>query len=96
MGYLVVIITMGLLLWFVYKKIYRLLVKTKKQTIHGYYLLVTKKKVENLGKFYGVFQQGEKEVTLELTFSLYLHLQVPQRGYLHAEDGKVLSFKTKE
>ncbi|GAA3018142.1 hypothetical protein [Tetragenococcus solitarius] len=96
MGYLVVTLTVGLLLLFIYKKIQRFLLKANKQIIRGYYLLVTKKKAEDLGKFYGIFQQGEKEIILELDFSLYLRLQVPQRGYLHAEEGKVLSFKTKE
>lgn len=96
MGYLVVTLTVGLLLLFIYKKIQRFLLKANKQIIRGYYLLVTKKKAEDLGKFYGIFQQGEKEIILELDFSLYLRLQVPQREYLHAEEGKVLSFKTKE
>lgn len=96
LGYLVVIITIGLLLFFVYNQIQHILRKTEKQVIRGYYLLVSKKKAEDLGKWYGVFQQGEKEHICELSFSLYLHLQVPQRGYLHAENGKVITFKTEE
>lgn len=70
--------------------------KEAKQEISGYYLLVAKQKRKRSGKCYGVFQQGEKERTCELPFSLYLDLQVPQRGYLQTKNGKVKSFKIKE
>lgn len=72
------------------------LFKKTTQGLHGYYLLVDKKKEDDSGKCYGIFQQGQKQVTCELSFSLYLHLQVPQRGYLHAKNNKVKSFQTKE
>ncbi|MCU7700936.1 hypothetical protein ODV97_14285 [Enterococcus gallinarum] len=44
--------------------------------------------------YYGVFQQGEKTLTLEMPLQLYLHTSPPQRGELVAKDGKVIEFNT--
>ena len=43
--------------------------------------------------YYGVFQQGDKELILEMSLQLYLQLQPPQRGMLTAKEGRVLSFE---
>jgi len=93
LGYLAVILMVGLLLYSIIRYASD---KKSVQEVRGYYLLVDKKKEDHSGKCYGVFQQDQKQIECELPFSLYLHLQVPQRGYLYAKDKKVKSFKTKE
>ncbi|MGF1945447.1 hypothetical protein, partial [Enterococcus casseliflavus] len=69
--------------------------KKRNETMEqGYYLVShTYEEKREQTYYYGVFQQGDKELILEMSLQLYLQLQPPQRGMLTAKEGRVLSFE---
>ncbi len=91
MGYLVVVATLLLLIFFVARRISDLRMFDEPLVYEGYYLLV--RKYEAASCYYGVFQQGEQELILELSPTAYVQLHAPVRGYLKASAGKVLAFE---
>lgn len=97
MGYLFLIAVVILLILFTYKHIRCFLSETKKRNEtmeQGYYLVShTYEEKREQTYYYGVFQQGDKELILEMSLQLYLQLQPPQRGMLTAKEGRVLSFE---
>jgi len=90
MGYLVIIITVILFIWFVWQKWRHRSFVAQQQAYQGYYLLV--RKYEEAGRYYGVFQQGDQEVLLEMSPDLYIRIPVLLRGFLKATDKKVVEF----
>lgn len=87
-GYLIVIVTVILLIFTLYRRKDQFSIRPPEE--EGYYLLV--RKFEQAGIYYGIFQQGEKELTLEIPANLYVRLQEPVRGYLRVVEGKVQQF----
>lgn len=91
MGYILLIGTMLVFIYFCQKHLRKFLIgikKTQTNQTKGYYLLVyTYEKKLDKPRYYGVFQQGDKELTLELSLQLYLKLAPPQRGLLTASNG---------
>lgn len=90
MGYLVLIISILVLIILTIRRV-KQWSKKMKESLSGNYLLVNK--YEKDGTYYGVFQQGDKEVTAQLKTSLYVQLQPPVRGYLSIVNGKVHTFE---
>ena len=90
MGYLVLIISILVLIILTIRRV-KQWSKKMKESLSGNYLLV--KKYEKDGIYYGVFQQGDKEVTAQMTSALYVQLQPPVRGYLSIVNGKVHTFE---
>ena len=75
MGYVVLIVVVILLILFTYKHIRRFLSETKKRNEtmeQGYYLVShTYEEKREQTHYYGVFQQGDKELILEMSPSLF-------------------------
>ena len=96
LGYLLLAATLILFLFYTYQHLRRFLRETKKKqdVEKGYYLLSHTYEDQEKASYYGVFQQGEKTLTLEMPLQLYLHTSPPQRGELVAKDGKVIEFNT--
>lgn len=95
LGYLFVVVVILCLFIFTYQHLRRFLFESKKQqeTVRGYYLVShTYEETNGQSRYYGVFQQGSQQVTLELSLQLYLQIKPPMRGELVALDGKVRSF----
>jgi hypothetical protein len=94
-GYLVLAVTAGLFVFYTYQHFQRFFREVKGTDVEkGYYLLSHTYENQSDGCYYGVFQQGEKTLTLEMSLQLYLHVRPPQRGELVAEAGKVIEFNT--
>lgn len=96
MGYVVVIFTIICLIIFIFRKLLQLFGnrKTQQRLQIGYYLLVdTYEKQTDHTEYYGVFQQGERELTLQIPFKVYLKAKPPQRGKLVREAEQVIDFQ---
>lgn len=93
MGYLVVIVTLTLLVFFSFRNIRRFLATTDSKEVEGFCLLTDKYFSEENQLYYGVFQQGDKQIIGQLSASQYISLQVPQRGYLRMKGKQVLEFQ---
>jgi hypothetical protein len=96
-GYLLIAAILVLFVYYTYQHLRRFLRATKKGqegVEKGYYLLSHTYEDPAETGYYGVFQQGEKTLTLEMSLQLYLHTSPPQRGELIAKDGKVIAFNT--
>lgn len=97
LGYLLLAATLILFLFYTYQHLRRFLRETKKKqedVEKGYFILSHTYEDQEKASYYGVFQQGEKTLTLEMPLQLYLHTSPPQRGELVAKDGKVIEFNT--
>ncbi len=92
MGYIVVSLTLILLVWFTFQRVRQSFLFRQPVEKSGYYLLV-KKYEEPSGKYFGVFQQGEEEIILEMSANIYIKVQVPMRGYLEIVNARVESFE---
>ena len=90
MGYVVIVGTVVLLLIFLLKKWRQRTMFKSPQSYQGYFLLV--KKYEEQGSYYGVFQQGTIEVTLEMSPDIYIRVIELTRGYLTASSQRVIEF----
>lgn len=90
MGYFVLIISGIVVVALAVRKVREWSVRMKEE-VSGNYLLV--KKYESEGQYFGVFQQGDKEITAEIEPALYLQLQPPVRGFLSIVAGKVRRFE---
>lgn len=90
MGYVVLILTvicLGIASW---QRIMHIR-KLRYPSEAGYYLLVHK--FEKAGIYFGVFQQGDLEVTLQMPVNAYVQLQPPVRGYLQYKNGELQRFE---
>ena len=96
LGYLLLAATLILFLFYTYQHLRRFYGKLKrnKKTLKRVFLLSHTYEDQEKASYYGVFQQGEKTLTLEMPLQLYLHTSPPQRGELVAKDGKVIEFNT--
>ncbi|WP_414841016.1 hypothetical protein [Enterococcus saccharolyticus] len=92
MGYIVVGLTLILCGWFSFQRLRQSFLFRPPVEKAGYYLLV-KKYEDASGNYFGVFQQGEKEVVIAMSASLYVRVQVPMRGYLKVANQRVQSFE---
>ena len=90
MGYLVIIMTVVLFIWLLWQKWHNRSFSAQQSAYQGYYLLV--RKYEDAGRYYGIFQQGETEIQLEMSPDLYIRVPVLIRGFLKATDKKVVEF----
>jgi len=93
LGYFVLVLILGLLVFFFFRNSRQFLSGINPDQVEGFYLLTDKYYVGKEQTYYGVFQQGDKQMTGRLSASLYLSLQVPQRGYLHMKEGQVIKFQ---
>ncbi|KAF1305678.1 hypothetical protein BAU17_00050 [Enterococcus sp. CU12B] len=90
MGYVVLILTVICLVIASWKRLAQVR-RFRYQSKEGYYLLVHK--FEKSGRYFGVFQQGEVELTLQMPINTYIQLQPPIRGYLQHTDGELQRFE---
>ena len=95
-GYSVVLITLFFFVYFLRKKSQQLC--TKRGILIGYCLLtqLSKKEEPDGVTYVGVFQQGDKEWQLLLSFRQFTQMRPPQRGYLIIKENSVQSFTESE
>lgn len=95
-GYSVVLITVFFFVYFLRKKSQQM--RTKRGIPIGYCLLTQLLKKEEIDgvTYVGVFQQGEKEWQLLLSFQQFTQMRPPQRGYLIINENSVQSFTESE
>lgn len=95
-GYSVVLITLFFFAYFLRRKSKQM--HTKRGIPIGYYLLtqLSKKEEPDGVTYVDVFQQGDKEWQLLLSFHQFTQMQPPQRGYLNIKENSVQSFTESE